>query len=164
MNLKQNIGNTNELKNKVKLANTRIKETVIRGGGYDFKSLDKAPERIKRLLKQYNKIAYLDYSSSPINLFKQTNIKLNLDFEPKKLIIIAVNKRDVNKYDAEQISAVSPNPFDLNDFNEIHYVRDGNTEFRRFTIKGFSKTEIIFKQEYCLGVTFLGIAQIIAIG
>lgn len=33
MNLKQNIDNTNELKNKVKLANTRIKETVIRGGG-----------------------------------------------------------------------------------------------------------------------------------
>lgn len=32
MNLKQNIDNTNELKNKVKLANTRIKETVIRGG------------------------------------------------------------------------------------------------------------------------------------
>lgn len=30
--LKQNIENTNELKNKVKLANTRIKETVIRGG------------------------------------------------------------------------------------------------------------------------------------
>lgn len=32
MDLKQNIDNTNELKNKVKLANTRIKETVIRGG------------------------------------------------------------------------------------------------------------------------------------
>lgn len=32
MNLKQNIDNTNELKNKVKLANTRIKETIIRGG------------------------------------------------------------------------------------------------------------------------------------
>lgn len=30
--LKQNIDNTNELKNKVKLANTRIKETVIWGG------------------------------------------------------------------------------------------------------------------------------------
>lgn len=32
MNLKQNIDNTNELKNKVKLANTRIKETIVRGG------------------------------------------------------------------------------------------------------------------------------------
>lgn len=32
MNLKQNIDNTNELKNKVKLAKQRIKETVIRGG------------------------------------------------------------------------------------------------------------------------------------
>lgn len=30
--LKEKIDNTNELKNKVKLANTRIKETVIRGG------------------------------------------------------------------------------------------------------------------------------------
>ena len=36
MDLKQNIDNTNELKNKVKLANTRIKETVIRGGGLRF--------------------------------------------------------------------------------------------------------------------------------
>lgn len=32
MDLKQNIDNANELKNKVKLANTRIKETVMRGG------------------------------------------------------------------------------------------------------------------------------------
>lgn len=32
MNLKQNIDNTSELKNKVKLAKQRIKETVIRGG------------------------------------------------------------------------------------------------------------------------------------
>ena len=32
MDLKQNIDNANELKNKVKLANTRIKETVILGG------------------------------------------------------------------------------------------------------------------------------------
>ena len=30
--LKNTIDSTNELKNKVKLANTRIKETVIRGG------------------------------------------------------------------------------------------------------------------------------------
>lgn len=30
--LKNTIDTTNELKNKVKLANTRIKETVIRGG------------------------------------------------------------------------------------------------------------------------------------
>lgn len=61
MNLKQNIGNTNELKNKVKLANTRIKETVVRGGGYDFKSLDKAPERITDLLAQYKKNSYFRY-------------------------------------------------------------------------------------------------------
>lgn len=33
MNLKQNIDNTNELKNKVKLAKQRINETVVRGGG-----------------------------------------------------------------------------------------------------------------------------------
>ena len=32
MNLKQNIDNTNELKNKVKLAKQRINETVVRGG------------------------------------------------------------------------------------------------------------------------------------
>lgn len=33
INLKEEINRTIELKNKVKLANTRIKETVIRGGG-----------------------------------------------------------------------------------------------------------------------------------
>ena len=32
INLKQEIDRTIELKNKVKLANTRIKETVVRGG------------------------------------------------------------------------------------------------------------------------------------
>ena len=35
MNLKQNIDNTNELKNKVKLAKQKINETVVRGG-YHF--------------------------------------------------------------------------------------------------------------------------------
>lgn len=64
--LKQNIDNTSELKNKVKLAKQRIKETVIRGGGYDFKSLDKAPERITDLLGQYKKMAILDISFGKI--------------------------------------------------------------------------------------------------
>ena len=89
MDLKQNIDNANELKNKVKLANTRIKETVIRGGGYDFKSLDKAPERITDLLGQYKKIAT---GRCNIGLRESTSFKvtilLNLSFKPRRLFFI----------------------------------------------------------------------------
>lgn len=94
--LKQNIDNTNELKNKVKLANTRIKETVIRGGGYDFKSLDKAPERIKKMLGAYKKIAILDLNVSckgdNYDFEETLNIPINLDFNPQKYVIFIEDK------------------------------------------------------------------------
>lgn len=91
--LKQNIDNTNELKNKVKLANTRIKETVIRGGGYDFKSLDKAPERIKKMIDNYNKIAILN-KKTKLNMQDNGNFLENytidfgnINFIPKMFFI-----------------------------------------------------------------------------
>ena len=87
MNLKQNIDNTNELKNKVKLTNTRIKETVIRGG-YDFKSLDKAPERIKKMLGQYNKIAIGNIKEScMLGMNESKNITVNTNFECKYVFL-----------------------------------------------------------------------------
>lgn len=85
MDLKQNIDNTNELKNKVKLANTRIKEIVIRGG-YDFKSLDKAPERINKMLGQYNKVAFATLNQKT-DLRSLPTIKLNCDFDVKEVMI-----------------------------------------------------------------------------
>ena len=95
MDLKQNIDNTNELKNKVKLANTRIKETVIRGGGYDFKSLDKAPERIKKMIGNYNKIAILNKNirlnmqeNGVVTQLENYEIKFdNINFNPSKFFI-----------------------------------------------------------------------------
>ena len=112
---------------------------------------------------QYSKVAYLDYSSSPINLFEQTNIKLNLGFTPKKLIIVAVNGNITNDY-IRQFATVSPNPFNSGDFNNIEYVENGNSEYREFSIKNFSGTELNFEYEYSNGVSYLGITHIIAIG
>lgn len=86
--LKNTIDTTEGLKNKVKLANTRIKETVIRGGGYDFKSLDKAPERIKDLLGKYSKIAFGEYNQNNLNNAGLVRIPVNLSFNPKRIFVM----------------------------------------------------------------------------
>lgn len=107
MNLKQNIDNTNELKNKVKLANTRIKETIIRGG-YDFKSLDKAPERITDLLGQYSKVA-MGTLDKRISLYAPDvpSIKVTIPCEFKiKRIMLSV---DVDRYGSGVIDSKKSN-------------------------------------------------------
>ena len=85
-NLKNTINKTETLLNNVKLAKQRINETVIRGGGYDFKSLDKAPERIKSLLKQYSKVAFGTFNIER-DMRSLPTFKLDCDFKVKEFIL-----------------------------------------------------------------------------
>ena len=87
MNLKQNITETNNLKNNVKIINNQINETIVRGGGYTSNSLAEKPKRIESMLGQYKKIAIIDFSPT-------TSVKLNINFNPTKFIIILKNIRN----------------------------------------------------------------------
>lgn len=59
-NLQNTITKTETLKNNLKTVKNQIKQSIIRGGGSDFKSLDKAPKRIESLIKEYNKVATIN--------------------------------------------------------------------------------------------------------
>lgn len=136
MNLKQNIDNTNELKNKVKLANTRIKETIVRGGGYDFKSLDKAPERIKSMLGQYSKVAFGERNFNGNDLRKNTTIMTNLTFKPKRIVVTVVHR------DSESVSGLEYGTADSK-FNYSEYTannKPGDLTKRTFWITNISKS------------------------
>lgn len=87
MNLKQNITETDNLKNNVKIINNQINETIVRGGGYTSNSLAEKPKRIESMLGQYKKIAIIDFSPT-------TSVKLNINFNPTKFIIILKNIRN----------------------------------------------------------------------
>ena len=60
MYLKQNITETNNLKNNVKIINNQINETIVRGGGYTSNSLAEKPKRIESMIKEYNKVATIN--------------------------------------------------------------------------------------------------------
>lgn len=84
--LKTTIAQTENLKNKVKLAKDRINETVVRGG-ITSKSLSEIPDNINKMLGQYKKIAII---KKRINFTGQTTrltVPLNLDFLPERLLI-----------------------------------------------------------------------------
>lgn len=92
--LKTTIAQTENLKNKVKLAKDRINETVVRGGS-DFKSLAETPKRITEMLGQYKKIAILKgvnaefvfYDSNMPKVDAKVEIDLSsVEFEPKNYI------------------------------------------------------------------------------
>ena len=97
--LKTTIAQTEELKNKVKLAKQRINETVVRGGGSTSKSLAEVPNNIKSMIsKNYKKVAIVD-KNVPLTSnesWKEFSIDLNLNFKPSRVICRLENN---NHYD-----------------------------------------------------------------
>ena len=87
-NLKNTITKTDTLKNNLKTVTNKIKQSIMRGGGSDFKSLDKAPERIKDLLGKYSKIAIGEYNQNNLNNAGLVRIPVNLSFNPKKIFVM----------------------------------------------------------------------------
>ena len=152
--LKTTIAQTENLKNKVKLAKDRINETVVRGG-ITSKSLIDIPDNIKSMINQYNKVATVEYTNRILvstSGFGETRIPLNLDFTPKKIFVgITQSFSRVNNYCVcDGLKHISK------DFvAQMPYVKA--------YIQSFSKNEVILKME---GDTSLYVnnVQIIAIG
>ena len=90
--LKTTIAQTENLKNKVKLAKQRINETVVRGGGITSKSLSEIPDNINKMLGQYNKVASGTLSSGSIST-KGKSFTINLSFVPKRIIVLIVQHK-----------------------------------------------------------------------
>lgn len=59
-NLQNTITKTDTLKNNLKTVTNQIKQSIVRGGGSDFKSLAETPKRIESLIKEYNKVATIN--------------------------------------------------------------------------------------------------------
>ena len=106
--LKTTIAQTENLKNKVKLAKDRINQVVVRGGGITSKSLSEIPNNIKSMLGQYSKLATGGCNIEiPRNGNKSVSIPLNLEFKPK-VAFIGIKATFHNDY---------PND------NHIHYLK-----------------------------------------
>ena len=95
-NLKNTINKTETLKNNIKTIFTQIKQSIVRGGGSDFKSLAETPKQIENLLKQYSKVAILkdinaDFREYENSDMPEVNAKVEIDlskvdFEPKSYV------------------------------------------------------------------------------
>ena len=88
--LKTTIAQTENLKNKVKLAKQRINETVVRGGGITSKSLSEIPDNINKMLGQYKKVAIIDIGRT-LTLGRDKahllDFSTNANFDVKEFIV-----------------------------------------------------------------------------
>ena len=84
--LKTTIAQTENLKNKVKLAKDRINETVVRGG-ITSKSLSEIPDNIKSMIsKNYKKVAFGRTTINEKENLQGFYIPLNLAFMPTRVV------------------------------------------------------------------------------
>lgn len=139
-NLKNTITKTDTLKNNLKTVTNQIKQSIVRGGGTDFKSLDKAPERITDMLEQYSKFAKIstNVEFTMPGPYKEVTIDvpLNLDFVPK-LIFFNLHKDGAIDY----IWGNSDTGLCVDDYiNHGYFIRIYNSNFTyigkdKFTLK-----------------------------
>lgn len=87
MDLKQEITRTENLETKLAKGITNINNVIVRGGGVQSTSVAEVAENIRNMLGQYKKIAIIDFSPT-------TSVKLNINFNPTKFIIILKNIRN----------------------------------------------------------------------
>ena len=109
--LKTTISQTENLKNKVKLAKQRINETIVRGGGTTSKSLSEIPNNINKMLRDnYKKVAIID-STKTIELEgqvvngKQIRIPCNFGFLPNMVFIVFTDNINTNSSNANIINS-----------------------------------------------------------
>lgn len=114
--LKTTIAQTENLKNKVKLAKDRINQVVVRGGGITSKSLSEIPNNINKMLTDnYKKIAIFDNvkhtetyrytnqdipnTNTPVANTKIVISNINIDFIPKFFIMKMVVRNSGDRKD-----------------------------------------------------------------
>ncbi len=133
-NLKNTITKTETLKNNIKTIFTQIKQSVIRGGGSDFKELAQTPKQIEDLLKQYKKIAILKYENDLL-MDRNGSLNLNLTFNPSILIItVAQNKKSLGDNRTSIKDIIIPNILQNNEFAiwwQSNYTYEGMAYFSK---------------------------------
>ena len=89
MNLKNTITKTETLKNNIKTIFTQIKQSIVRGGGSDFKSLAETPKQIESMLREYNKSAVINIPEALPNqkTLDCYELPINVDFTATKAIV-----------------------------------------------------------------------------
>ena len=156
-NLKSTIAQTENLKNKVKLAKQRINETVVRGGGSTSKSLAEVPNNIKSMIKEYSKIAILDGLTETYDLTNEAAVikkDINCDFQIKDFILFLQGG-----YSSTNVG------LHMKEFNDRHYdisVRNDCNFRRRLYIEGKNTVVIDILED--ASVKRFNIKKIIAIG
>ena len=143
--LKTTIAQTENLKNKVKLAKDRINETVVRGG-VQSTSVAEVPKNITKMLGNYKKIAMGSCSKTFTlnNANLQTySIPININFKPSRVIVHfrklkLVPETSYSDYIIRELSVDS----------EFNYKKDystlGGFSGRGAYIDEFDETEIKF--------------------
>ena len=142
--LKTTIAQTENLKNKVKLAKDRINETVVRGGGVQSTSVAEVPENITKMLGNYKKIAIIKPNKTLqfLSTFGETDfvIDTNLNFNPS--LIILVLQGDAFKKKINVISTYNydyrTTVYETND-NYSRYIK--NITNKNFTITATTRQE-----------------------
>ena len=96
--LKTTIAQTENLKNKVKLAKDRINETVVRGGGITSKSLAEVPDNINKMLGQYKKIAMGSCNIEKVLKVggEFLEVPIATDFKPSRVIVSTMADTTLN--------------------------------------------------------------------
>lgn len=87
LNLRQEIDNTENLKNKIKIAKNNINNAIVRGGGKHSNTLEEMPNNINNLIKNYKKIAM-----GTVNFTQQIKngdirFPVNINFSPSIFIV-----------------------------------------------------------------------------
>ena len=145
--LKTTIAQTENLKNKVKLAKDRINETVVRGGGITSKSLSEIPDNINKMLGQYSKFAKGNSSLHSISVEQggsTFSIETNANFDIKEgFLKISIPSVDFGNFEKNCDVII-----DINSYTEsiIGYLTYGT--FLVATMEGKSKSKINFRLEF----------------
>ena len=119
------------------------------------------------MIRQYNKIAFLDYSSNPITL-NNNKVDINLSFNPSKLIIVVSSIKYSNNpgwITTNLIPLPIENSIYEHDKNGFYYHRTGSGEYWKGLIESFDKNKITWSEKENVNTNSrgIGIFYIIAI-
>lgn len=168
MNLKQNIDKTDTLKNNLKTVTNQIKQSIVRGGGSDFKSLAETPKRITEMLGQYKKIAILKgvnaefvfYDSNMPKVDAKVEIDLSsVEFEPKNYIFdFEGYDTDYGGYGYGDGNFLTKDTLDINHHFFSVYLERKNVKYdkvkKKLTLYGEARTSYGYTK--IINVTLIG--------
>lgn len=161
MNLKNEIENLENLKNKVRIIKDEINENIVQGGGASSETLSQIPLNIKGLNMVTKKVRYQNFQDQQIAMGNRGEIFLGLNFEPKQLIVQFRNTPQPNSMHTRLLSNILPKRLDPYICNDI-IVNFGKDIYYEGAVAEMSSKR--FAWETVIPNKNIYIDQIIAIG